>query len=197
MRKLLIVTCLCIAFFNADAQFLSVRGTNSAQFLSDNLYSPDLSYALGGEIVFSKPIEFIKLPVNYNVGVNYQSLDNIQEAYIITGLTYVTLTPSGFMFAANAESVTMTTYKWLNYVDLNMYNGVRIADTSIQYKMGGEITYNVAYVLNKTLLLYGGFGGRYNYTPAFKNSEIEHATSMDIMLKLGIIWKFKRKFYKP
>jgi hypothetical protein len=197
MRKLLIVTCLCVAFFSADAQFLSVRGTNSAQFLSDNLYSPDLSHALGGEIVFSKPVEFIKLPVNYNIGVNYQSLGNIQEAYIITGLTYVTLTPSGFMFAANAESVTMTTYKWLNYVDLNMYNGVRIADTSIQYKMGGEITYNVAYVLNKSLLLYGGFGGRYNYTPEFKNSEIEPATSMDIMLKLGILWKFKRKFYKP
>lgn len=197
MRKLLITICLIFTCFLTQAQFLSIRGTNSAQFLSDNLYDPDLSHALGGEILFSKPIQFIPLPVNYNVGVNYQSVNGIHEAYLITGLTYVTLTPSGFMFAANAESVTMTTYNWLNYVDINMYNGVRIEDTVINYKMGGEITYNVAYVLGKSLLLYGGFGGRYNYTPAFKNSEIEVGTSMDVMLKFGILWKFKRKYNKP
>ncbi|MBK9457483.1 MAG: hypothetical protein IPO24_18840 [Bacteroidetes bacterium] len=197
MRKILVVTYLCLSYLLSDAQFLSFRGTNSSQFLSDNLYTPDLSHAVGGEVFFSKPIAFIKLPVNYNIGVNYQSLGTIHEAYFITGLTYVTLTPSGFMFAANAESVTMTTNNWLNYVDINMYNGVRIDDTTLVYKMGGELTYNVAYVLSKSLLLYGGFGGRYHYTPAFKNSEIEAGTSMDIMLKLGILWKFKRRYHKP
>jgi len=197
MRKILVFICQLFTCVFLQAQFLSIRGTNSAQLLSDNLYTPDLSHALGGEIFFSKPIEFIPLPVNYNIGVNYQSLSGIHEAYLITGLTYVTLTPSGFMFAANAESVTMTTYNWLNYVDINMYNGVRIEDTITNYKMGAEITYNVAYVLGKSLLLYGGFGGKYNYTPAFKNSEIEPATSMDMMLKFGLLWKFKRKYNKP
>ncbi len=197
MRKSLIFICLLCTCLYTQAQFLSIRGTNSAQFLSNNLYDPDLSHALGGEICFSKPIEFIPLPVNYNIGVSYQSVSGIHEAYIITGLTYVTLTPSGFMFAANAESVTMTTYNWLNYVDINMYNGVRIEDSVTNYKMGAEITYNVAYVLGKSLLLYGGFGGRYNYTPAFKNSELNPANSMDLKLKLGILWKFKRKYNKP
>ena len=62
------------------------------------------------------------------------------------------------MFATNAESVTMSTYKWLNYFDLNMYNGVIIGDSTYTYKMGGEIGYNFSYVLSKTLFLHFGLG---------------------------------------
>ena len=122
-----------------SAQFISLRGTNSSQILSDNYYNADLSHAVGGEIYFSKPIGFIPLPMNYNIGLDYKNIDGVNEAYLITGLTYVTVTPSGFMFATNAESVTMSTNKWLNYFDLNMNNGVIIGDSTYTYKMVGEI----------------------------------------------------------
>lgn len=180
-----------------SAQFISLRGTNSSQILSDNYYNADLSHAVGGEIYFSKPIGFIPLPMNYNIGLDYKNIDGVNEAYLITGLTYVTVTPSGFMFATNAESVTMSTYKWLNYFDLNMYNGVIIGDSTYTYKMGGEIGYNFSYVLSKTLFLHFGLGARYNFTPDYKNDLYSDATSLDFMVKAGLLYKFKRKFNKP
>ena len=191
---LLLFSVLCL---HASAQFITLRGTNSSQFLSDNVYDGDLSHALGAELYFSKPIQFIPLPINYNIGLDYKNIDGTHEAYLQTGLSYVTITPSGFMFASNAESVTLTTYKWLNYVDLNMYNGVIIGDSTYTYKLGGEIGYNFGYVLSKTMLLHFGISGRYNYVPDYKNDLYVDATSFDIVLKAGILYKFKRKFNKP
>lgn len=195
--KYLIAILFLSGSLSVSGQFISLRGTNSSQFLSNNLYNADLSHALGGEIYYSKPISFIPLPMNYNLGLDYKNLDGLNEAYLITGISYVTVTPSGFMFAANAESVTMSTYKWLNYFDLNMYNGIIIGDSTYTYKMGGELGYNFGYVLSKTLFLHFGISTRYNYTPAYKEDLIADATSLDLMIKAGVLYKFKRKFHKP
>lgn len=181
-------------FYNVSAQFISARATNSSQTLSDNYYNADLSHAVGGEIYFSKPIQFIPLPVNYNIGVDYKNIVGTNEIYLITGLSYVTITPSGFMFAPNAESVTMTTYNWLNYFDLSMYNGLIIGDSTYTYKMGGEINYNFGYVLSKTMFLHFGIGARYNYTPEYKDELYAEATSLDFMLKAGVLYKFRKKY---
>ena len=196
LKKLLLLLFIGCQLM-ASAQFISLRGTNSAQFLSDNIYEADLSHALGAEIYFSKPINFIPLPMNYNIGLDYKNIDGVNEAYLITGLSYVTITPSGFMFATNAESVTMSTYKWLNYFDLNMYNGVVIGDSTYTYKMGGELGYNFGYVLSKTMFLHFGLSARYNYTPEYKEDLYVDATSLDFVLKAGILYKFKRRFNKP
>lgn len=176
------------------AQFITVRGTHSSQILNDNLFDTDISTVYGVETYFSKSINFIPLPINYNIGLDYKLNAEIQELFIVTGLTYVTLTPSGFS-AANAESVTYTTSNWLNYADINMYNGLRFSDSTMQYKLAGEICYNVGYVFGKSFFIHSGFGGRYNLIPANKGTEFQ-SSSLDLILKFGILWKFKKK-YKP
>ena len=187
-----ILLLFLVASQYCNAQFVTVRATNSSQFLSDNLYASNLSRAIGAEAYFSKSIAFIPLPINYNVGIDYKSASDLQEIFLVTGLSYVTLTPSGFS-AANAESVTYTTSNWLNYADINMYNGVQLSDSTKQYKLAGEICYNVGYVFGKSFFIHTGFGGRYNYLPANKNTELQ-SSSVDVILKIGILWKFKRKF---
>lgn len=176
------------------AQFITVRGTHASQLLNDNLFDTDISTAYGVESYFSKSLEFIPLPINYNIGIDYMTNSEVQEIFLVTGLTYVTLTPSGFS-AANAESVTYTTNNLLNYADLNMYNGVQISDSIVNYKMAAEICYNVGYVFGKSFFIHSGFGGRYNYLPANKGIDLQ-SSSVELILKLGILWKFKKK-YKP
>lgn len=184
----LIISHLCFA------QFITVRGTHSSQLLNDNLFDSDISTAYGVESYLSKSIDFIPLPINYNIGIDYKLNAGMQEIFLITGLTYVTLTPTGFS-AANAESVTYTTSNWLNYADINMYNGLQISDSIMHYKMAGEVCYNVGYVFGKSFFIHSGFGGRYNFLPANKGTELQ-STSLDLILKFGILWKFKKK-YKP
>ncbi len=193
MLQKVISPILFIFLINSvSAQFISINGTNASQFLEDNVYKADLSRAVGAEIYYSKPISFIPLPMNYNIGLDYKIGDAFQEIYLLTGLTYVTLTPSGFS-AANAESVTYTTNKWLNYADINVFNGVVISDSVTAYKFGAELSYNVGYALTKSFFIHAGFGGRYNLVPG--NEEILlQSSSVDLVLKAGVIWKFKRKF---
>lgn len=194
MRKFQIIVLFLLIGKYSFAQFITVRGTHASQLLNDNLFDSDISTAYGVESYFSKSFDFIPLPINYNIGIDYMTNSAIQEIFLVTGLTYVTLTPSGFS-AANAESVTYTTSNWLNYADINMYNGVQIGDSTVNYKMAAEICYNIGYVFGKSFFINSGFGGRYNYLPANKGTELQ-SSSVELILKFGILWKFKKK-YKP
>lgn len=198
MRKLLLLTMCALIFQTQEmrAQFISVRGTHASQLLVNGLYDPDMSHAIGAELLFSKPVQFIKWPINYNIGADYRNVDGTHEAFLVTGLTWVTRTPSGFMFAPNAESVTYTTSNWLQYASLNMFNGAMIGDTSYVYAMGFGLDYNVGYVFGKQFFIHWGFGGRYNLVPSYTAEKDEPHGSMEFMLKAGVLWKFKRKFYK-
>jgi len=180
---------------SAKAQFITLRGTHASKMLQDNLYDADLSHAYGAEFLFYKPIQFIKWPIDYQIGLDYRTTDGQNAVYVATGLSWITRTPSGFMFAPTAESVTYVTSNWLHYVDANMYNGVIIGDSTYTYQLGWSLGYNIGYVFGKQFFVHTGFGGRYNMTPA--NKEMENANSMDIILKAGVLWKFKRKFHKP
>lgn len=195
IRNLLLL-CSIVVTFDCSAQFISLRATNASQFISDGLYDPDISKAIGAELIYSKPVNFIKWPINYNIGIDYRNVDGAHAAYVATGLTWVTRTPSGFMFAPNAESVTYVTSNWLHYADVNMYNGVLLGDSTYTYSMGWSLGYNIGYVFGKQFFVHYGFAGRYNTTPQYHNDAIEGASSWDFMLKAGILWKFKRKFYK-
>lgn len=175
------------------AQFISFRATNATGIVSDNLFTSDISKSLGAEIYFSKPMNLI--PFNYNLGLNYQYADGVQSAYAITGLSFIIYTPSGFS-AMNVESVSYSTFNWLNYADVNLFNGVQITDSTTNYAMAAELGYNIGFVLNKSLLISTGFGGRYNYIPANKET-IAEFMSVDFMLKLGMIWKLGGRRFKP
>lgn len=185
-----------LSLHQVRAQFISLRATNASQFLSDGLYDPDLSRAVGAEFIYSKPVNFIKWPVNYNIGVDYRNTDGAHAGYLATGITWVTRTPSGFMFAPNAESVSYVTSNWLQYADAYMYNGVLVGDSTYTYSMGWSLGYNIGYVFGKQFFLHFGIGGRYNTTPSYHQDALPGASSMDLMLKAGFLWKFKRKFYK-
>lgn len=195
IRTCALLAIICMTGI-AQAQFITARATHASQFLSDNLYDADLSHAIGGEVIYSKPVDFIKLPIDYNLGADYRMVDGRHEVYAVTGLSWITRTPSGFMFAPNAESVTYTTSNWLHYADVNMYNGVLITDTTTTYSMGWSLGYNIGYVFGKQFFVHTGFGARYNLTPAFKADEEMADNSLDILFKAGVLWKFKRKFYK-
>lgn len=175
------------------AQFISFRATNATGIVSDNLFTSDISKSLGAEIYFSKPMNLI--PFNYNLGLNYQYAGGVQSAYAITGLSFIIYTPSGFS-AMNVESVSYSTFNWLNYADVNLFNGVQITDSTTNYAMAAELGYNIGFVLNKSLLISTGFGGRYNYIPANKET-IAEFMSVDFMLKLGMIWKLGARRFKP
>lgn len=177
----------------SKAQFISFRATNATGIVSDNLFTSDISKSLGAEIYFSKPMNLI--PFNYNLGLNYQYADGVQSAYAITGLSFIIYTPSGFS-AMNVESVSYSTFNWLNYADVNLFNGVQITDSTTNYAMAAELGYNIGFVLNKSLLISTGFGGRYNYIPANKET-IAEFMSVDFMLKLGMIWKLGARRFKP
>lgn len=192
MKYTFLIICFCFPFAT-HAQFLSVRATNATGIVSDNLFTSDISKSLGAEIYFSKPMNII--PFNYNLGLNYQYADGAQSAYAITGLSFIIYTPSGFS-AMNVESVSYSTFNWLNYADINLLNGVQITDSTTHYALAAEIGYNIGFVLNKSLLISTGFGGRYNYIPDNKETTAEFM-SVDFMLKFGVIWKFGAKRYKP
>ena len=197
MLKLFLSLCTILAFAGSMAgQFISVRGTHGSQFLSNGLYTADMSHAFGGEIIYSKPVDFIKWPINYNIGLDYRNTDGAHAGYIVTGITWVTRTPSGFMFAPNAESVSYVTSNWLQYASLNMYNGVLVGDSTNTYSMGWGLDYNFGYVFGKQFFVHWGMGVRYDTTPAFKSDEDVQSSYLDIMFKAGVLWKFKRKFYK-
>lgn len=184
---------LFFLFSVAQAQFFSFRATNATSIVSDNLFSSDISKALGGEIYFSKPMDLI--PFNYNLGLNYLYADGVQSVYAITGLSFIIYTPSGFS-AMNAESVSYSTFNWLNYADVSLFNGVQLTDSTTNYALGAELGYNIGFVLNKSLLISTGFGGRYNYIPANRETTAEFM-SVDFMLKLGMIWKLGARRFKP
>lgn len=177
----------------SKAQFISFRATNATGIVSDNLFTSDISKSLGAEIYFSKPVNLI--PFNYNLGLNYQYAEGVQSAYAITGLSFIIYTPSGFS-AMNVESVSYSTFNWLNYADVNLFNGVQVTDSTTNYAMAAELGYNIGFVLNKSLLISTGFGGRYNYIPANKET-IAEFMSVDFMLKLGMIWKLGARRFKP
>lgn len=177
-------------------QFISLRGTHGSQFLNNGLYASNFSHAFGGEFQYSKPVEFIKWPVSYNLGLDYRNTDGAHAGYIVTGLTWVTRTPSGFMFAPNAESVTYHTSNWLQFASLNMYNGILAGDSTYIYSMGCALDYNFGYVFGKQFFIHWGIGVRYDMTPAYKQDEELQSSYLDILFKAGVLWKFKRKFYK-
>lgn len=197
MRTLFLLIVFFAISATVSAQSYSLRGTNSSQLLRNGLYDPDLSHAVGGEFIFSKPIHFIKWPVNYNLGLDYRNTDNAHAGYLITGLTWVTRTPSGFMFATNAESVTYTTSNWLQYGSVNMFNGVLIGDTTYTYSLGVGFDYNFGYVFGKQFFVHWGLGGRYNLTPSYSAELDETHGSFEFMFKAGFLFKPKRKFNKP
>jgi hypothetical protein len=192
MKFIALFIFLCISNLS-KAQFISFRATNATGIVSDNLFTSDISKSLGAEIYFSKPMNLI--PFNYNLGLNYQYADGVQSAYAITGLSFIIYTPSGFS-AMNVESVSYSTFNWLNYADVNLFNGVQITDSTTNYAMAAELGYNIGFVLNKSLLISTGFGGRYNYIPANKET-IAEFMSVDFMLKLGMIWKLGARRFKP
>lgn len=195
--KLLVYCCLFLCTYSASAQFVSVRGTHASQMLVNNLYDPDMSHALGAELIYSKPVQFIKWPINYNIGLDYRNVDGAQAAYLATGITWVTRTPSGFMFAPNAESVSYVTSNWLQYASFNMLNGVLIGDSTAIYDMGFSLDYNFGYVFGKQFFVHWGLGGRYHITPEYSADLNEPHNSFDFMLKAGFLWKFKRKYANP
>lgn len=180
-----------VLYENSFAQFISVRATHSSGFMSDNLIQTDLSKAVGGEIYFSKSLDFI--PTNYNIGLDYKSFSGYQEASVITGVSFIFLTPSGFTKAANAESVTYTTNNWLNYADLNIHNGIQFVDSTYAYQLGFEAGYNFGYVLGRNFFIHGGIGAIYSLIPTYKDTE-KQSNALDLMIKFGILWKFERKF---
>ncbi len=197
MIRLLTAFCLLLIMTSAlHAQFVSLRGTHGSQFLSNGLYSSDMSHAFGAEFIYSKPVQFIKWPLNYNLGLDYRNTDGAHAGYLVTGVTWVTRTPSGFMFAPNAESVSYVTSNWLQYATLNMYNGLLQGDSTYTYSLGWGLDYNFGYVFGKQFFVHWGFGARYDMTPAFKSDENAQSNYLDIMVKAGVLWKFKRKFYK-
>ena len=181
LKKLLPLFLIFIISGRCFAQFISARATHSSGFLSDNIIESDLSKAIGGEIYFSKTLGII--PVNYNLGLDYKHYENYQEASIITGVSFIFLTPSGFTKAADVESVTYTTNKWLNYADLNIHNGVQSADSTYVYQLGGEIGYNVGYVFGRNFFIHGGIGGIYSLIPSYKDTANE-SSALDLMIKL-------------
>lgn len=195
--KLLVFVCLCLSAHSLSAQFVSLRGTHASQMLLNNLYEADMSHAIGAELVYSKPVQFIKWPLSYNLGVDYRNVDGAHSGYLITGITWVTRTPSGFMFAPNAESVSYVTSNWLQYATVNMYNGALIGDSTAIYSMGFSLDYNFGYVFGKQFFVHWGLGGRYNITPSYAAELNEPHSSFDFMLKAGFLWKFKKKYGNP
>jgi len=174
-------------------QFISARATHATGIVSDNLFTSDISKSIGGEIYFSKSLNFI--PVNYNLGVNYVNTDGIQSVYAITGLSFIFRTPSGFS-ATNPENVTYYTNNWLNYADVNFMNGVQLQDSVAAYAMAGELGYNIGYLLGKQFFIHTGFGGRYSLIPSNKETANEFS-SVDFLLKVGVLWKIQTQRYKP
>lgn len=195
--QLLACFCLLLSIKTSSAQFISVRGTHASQMLLNNVYESDMSHALGAELIYSKPVSFIKWPINYNIGADYRNVDGQHAAYLVTGITWVTRTPSGFMFAPNAESVSYVTSNWLQYATLNMHNGALIGDSTAIYDLGISLDYNFGYVFGKQFFVHWGFGGRYNITPSYSAELNEAHSSFDFMVKAGFLWKFKRKFNNP
>jgi hypothetical protein len=179
--------------FNLQAQFISARATHGTEIISNNLFESDISKSLGGEIYFSKPMNFI--PFNYNVGADYQYAEGFHSAFVVTGLSFILLTPSGFS-ATNAESVSYTTNNWLNYADVNVYNGVQLTDSAANYALACELNYNIGLLLGKYFFIHTGFGGRYGFIPANRENGLEY-NSAEFMLKAGILWKLHFRKYKP
>ncbi|MEZ5015026.1 MAG: hypothetical protein R2794_12110 [Chitinophagales bacterium] len=196
MLKKLGFLLLLIVPIAARAQFISLRATNASQFLGDNLYDADLSRAIGAEAYYSKGVSFIPYNINYIAGLSFQQLDDQMGIFAATGLAYILRVPSGFS-ANNPESVTYTTSNWLNFADVTAYNGVLLDDSTYHYAFAIELGYDIGYAFTKTLFLHTGFGARYNIIPDGKEDPLIQANSLDIMIKAGLIWKFKRKYFKP
>jgi len=191
LKKILTLVLMCCSI-TIHAQFITARATHASGILSNNLIETDFSKSLGGEIYFSKSLDLI--PLNYNLGLDYMMTDSIQAAYAVTGLSFIIFTPSGFS-ATNVESVTYTTFNWLHYADLNIYNGVQLSGDDYVYAFAGEVDYNIGYLLGKQFFIHTGFGGRYTNIPSNKNTALEFS-SVDFMLKFGILWKLKTRRYK-
>lgn len=193
MKKFSLIIIAILFAGITNAQFITLRATHATGLLSNNLLESNLSKTIGAEIYFSKP--FATIPFNYNLGLDYKNTDGIHGAYAITGLTFIIFTPSGFS-ATNSESVTYSSFNWLNYADLNIYNGVQQNDSAYVYSLGAELGYNIGFVLGKYFFIHTGFGGRFGFTPSYKETANEF-NSVDLMIKLGMLYKFPAKRYKP
>lgn len=194
LKKLCLLILIVVSAL-AKGQFITINATNASTVVSNNLYNPDFLKAYGVEGYYSKGISFIPYNFNYNIGVDATLQDTIINAYVVTGISYIIATPTGFS-ATNPENVTYVTSNWLNYATLNIYNGIQLNDTAYHYQFAGEIGYNIGYVMGKHLFLHFGAAARYNMIPDLRDSAAEF-NSYDLVLKAGLLWKFSRKYNKP
>ncbi|MFN3939710.1 MAG: hypothetical protein ACK4IY_03930 [Chitinophagales bacterium] len=192
MKYLIAVFFFCASV--CSAQQIHIQAGNAVGIL----YNAEFDLDMASGFTFSSTYTSVlrKLNVIYNLGAEYSIAGWGNQVLLQTGISKVWMRPSGFIRAADKESVTYIKSNWLVSTDLNMYNGVALFRPAPLYVFAVEPAVIAAYKTGDRFFISGTVAPRFTWCPGYIDyGEINSYT--DILFKIGVAWFLDTKRFKP
>lgn len=192
--KKFILSILLFPATALHAQQYSVQAGNAVGLYYNNNFDFDISSGFTLDATYTSVIK--KFGVLYNLGAEYSITGWGSQVLIQTGYSKVWMRPTGFIRAADKESVTYIKSNWMISTDLNIYNGFALTKPNPLYVFAVEPAFVASYKTGSHFFITGTIAPRFTWSPAYKEyGEINSYT--DIVFKLGVSWFINRQKFRP
>lgn len=191
--RILCILLLCISTF-AKAQQYSIQAGNAVGVMYNNTFDLDIASGFTLDATYTSVIR--KFAVLYNAGLEYSITGWGSQVLLQTGLSKVWLRPSGFIRAADKESVTYIKSNWMLSTDLNVYNGVALFRPAPLHVFAVEPALVISYKTGDHFFITGAIAPRFTWCPAYADYGTINSYT-DIICKLGISWFVNKQKFKP
>lgn len=176
-----------------SAQQYTIQLGNATGILYNSTFDFDISSGLMFDATYTSAIR--KTGLLYNLGTEYAIAGWGSMILLQTGISKVWMRPTGFIRAADKESVTYIKNNWLLTTDLNIYNGLALFRPSPLYVLAVEPACAISYKTGDYFFISGSIAPRFTWCPEYKSfGEISSYT--DIVLKLGVSWFVNRQKFR-
>lgn len=188
---------IAVTFFYASicsAQQINIQTGNAVGVMYNSEFDFDIASGFSFSGTYTSAIK--KFKVNYNLGAEYSIAGWGNQVLIQTGISKVWMRPSGFIRAADKESVTYIKSNWLVSTDVNIYNGFALFNPTSLYVFAVEPAVVASYKTGDRFFISGTIAPRFTWSPGYDDyGEINSYT--DILIKIGVIWFLDTKRFKP